>query len=74
MSDAAPHPTLAVTGSTGWLGGLVARDLAWRGVGQRLLVREPSRAPELPGAEVRACAYADGAAAREYLEGRRAAR
>ena len=34
-------PTLAVTGSTGALGGLVARDLADRGVPQRLFARSP---------------------------------
>lgn len=43
---------LAVTGSTGALGGLVARELAARGVEQRLLVRSAGRAPDLPGASV----------------------
>ena len=41
---------IAVTGATGWLGGRVARRLAKRGVGQRLVVRDPGRAPELAGA------------------------
>ena len=70
MTDAARTdlPTLAVTGATGWLGGLVARDLADRGVAQRLLVRDASRAPDLPGAVVRECTYADPAA-RGALEG-----
>ena len=45
-------PTLAVTGSTGALGGLVARALAEQGVEQRLLVRDPSRAPDLAGARL----------------------
>ena len=45
-------PALAVTGSTGALGGLVARGLADRGVAQRLVVRSPDRAPDLPGAQV----------------------
>jgi uncharacterized protein YbjT (DUF2867 family) len=43
-------PTLAVTGSTGGLGGRVARRLAASDVRQRLLVRNPSRAPVLNGA------------------------
>ena len=43
-------PTLAVTGSTGGLGGRVARRLAASDVAQRLLVRDPSRAPVLDGA------------------------
>lgn len=36
---------IGVTGATGRVGGLVARTLADRGVQQRLLVRDPSRAP-----------------------------
>ncbi|GAA5021658.1 SDR family oxidoreductase [Terrabacter aeriphilus] len=67
--DTANPPTLAVTGSTGWLGGLVARDLAGRGVAQRLLVRDLARAPELPGAVAAACTYRDGEASRAALEG-----
>jgi uncharacterized protein YbjT (DUF2867 family) len=43
---------IAVTGATGEVGGRVARRLADRGVAQRLVVRDPSRAPELEGAEV----------------------
>ncbi|MEQ1760102.1 MAG: SDR family oxidoreductase [Vicinamibacterales bacterium] len=39
-----------VTGSTGQLGGLVARCLSDAGVEQRLLVRDVARAPALPGA------------------------
>ncbi|MFM6851636.1 MAG: SDR family oxidoreductase [Terrabacter sp.] len=71
MSDpaAADRPTLAVTGSTGWLGGLVARDLAEKGVPQRLLVRDVGRAPDLPGAEPVPAAYADRAAAEAALAG-----
>src|SRR6478735_9927467 len=64
-----PRPTLAVTGSTGWLGGLVAKDLAGRGVAQRLLVRDASRAPELPGSVAAQCSYRDADAARVALEG-----
>ena len=43
-------PTLAVTGSTGGLGGRVAARLAASDVAQRLLVRDASRAPVLDGA------------------------
>ena len=71
MSDtsASDRPTLAVTGSTGWLGGLVARDLAGRGVPQRLLVRDLGRAPSLPGAHPVRAAYADRGTAEAALEG-----
>jgi NAD(P)H dehydrogenase (quinone) len=62
-------PSLAVTGSTGVLGGLVARLLAEQGVPQRLLVRDPDRAPALDGAENAICEYGDRAAARAALEG-----
>lgn len=57
---------LAVTGSTGALGGLVARQLA--DLRPRLLVRDPSRAPDL-GCEVRACSYEDTTATRAALAG-----
>jgi len=61
--------TLAITGATGGLGGRVARRLADRGVAQRLVVRDPARAPELPGAEVARAAYDDGEAVRRALDG-----
>jgi NAD(P)H dehydrogenase (quinone) len=61
--------TIAVTGSTGQLGGGVARRLAEAGVSQRLLVRDPSRAPDLPGAEVAVASYADGASVEAALDG-----
>ncbi|MGY1607726.1 NmrA family NAD(P)-binding protein [Geodermatophilus sp. SYSU D00700] len=61
--------TLAVTGSTGQLGGRVARRLADAGVAQRLLVRDPDRAPRLPGATAVRAPYADGDAVRAALEG-----
>jgi uncharacterized protein YbjT (DUF2867 family) len=62
-------PTLAVTGSTGALGGIVARLLADEGIAQRLVVRNPQRAPALDGAVVAVCEYGDPAAARTALEG-----
>jgi NAD(P)H dehydrogenase (quinone) len=61
--------TLAVTGVTGGLGGRVARRLADRGVAQRLVARDPARAPEFPGAEVVRAAYGDGEAMRHALDG-----
>lgn len=62
-------PPLAVTGSTGRLGGRVARLLADAGVGQRLLVRDPARAPQLPRSTVATAPYGDRAAVREALDG-----
>jgi uncharacterized protein YbjT (DUF2867 family) len=60
---------IAVTGSTGAVGGLVARALAddFR-TDLRLVVRDPSRAPDYD-TDVRACDYADEAAAVAALEG-----
>ena len=43
---------IAVTGATGLLGGRVAALLSQRGVPIRMIVRDPARAPALPGAEV----------------------
>ena len=42
----------AVTGATGEVGRGVAEGLAARGLAQRLIVRDPARAPRLAGAEV----------------------
>lgn len=61
--------TIAVTGATGQIGGQVARALAERGVEQRLIVRDPSRAPQLTGASVATAAFDQPAAARAALEG-----
>jgi NAD(P)H dehydrogenase (quinone) len=62
-------PALAVTGSTGRLGGRVAQRLASAGVPQRLVVRDPARAPRLTGTEVAAAEYGDPAAGRRALAG-----
>ncbi|HEY4158913.1 MAG TPA: SDR family oxidoreductase [Polyangiaceae bacterium] len=64
-----PLPTLAVTGSTGVLGGYVARNLAAAGVPQRLLVRDVAKAPALDGAVTFSCSYSDPAAAARALAG-----
>ncbi|HEY0166662.1 MAG TPA: SDR family oxidoreductase [Jatrophihabitans sp.] len=69
MSTSAELPDLAVTGSTGALGGMVARTLAGQGVQQRLLARTPSRAPDLGGAVVLPASYADRQAATRALDG-----
>src|SRR6266542_590415 len=66
---ATPIASLAVTGSTGNLGGRVARRLAAAGVPQRLLVRDPSRAPHLPATEIAVASYGDPHAARTALDG-----
>jgi uncharacterized protein YbjT (DUF2867 family) len=63
------RPPLAVTGSTGAVGGLVAGLLAEQGVAQRLLVRDPRRAPALDGAVTAVSAYGDRVAARAALDG-----
>lgn len=63
MTEDRPHvptrPMLAVTGSTGVVGGHVARLLADQGMPQRLLARTPSAAPVLPGAAVVEFGYRD---------------
>ncbi|MDO9457350.1 NAD(P)H-binding protein, partial [Nocardioides sp.] len=57
---------LALTGSTGALGGLVAPALV--DLRPRLLVRDPARAPQL-GLDVMTATYADGTACTAALEG-----
>src|SRR3954471_14352488 len=64
------EPLIAVTGATGVVGGLAAARLAARSARLRLVVRNPARAPELPGAEVRqAGGYADRYAMQGALDG-----
>lgn len=58
-----------ITGSTGRLGGKVAERLAGSGAQQRLVVRDPSRAPHHPGASVVTASYSDGEALRRALDG-----
>jgi uncharacterized protein YbjT (DUF2867 family) len=59
--------TIVVTGATGKVGGDIARRLAAAGVPQRLLVRDPTRAPQLDGAEVVRGDYTDPESVREAL-------
>lgn len=61
--------TVAVTGATGALGAAVARHLADRGVDQRLVVRDPTRAPRLPGATTAVATYEDTTAMARALDG-----
>ncbi|NEA37146.1 SDR family oxidoreductase [Streptomyces sp. SID13031] len=60
---------IGLTGSTGQLGSRVARRLAAEGVPQRLIVRDPARAPQLPGAEVAQAAYGEHSALLNALDG-----
>ncbi|HKA69180.1 MAG TPA: NAD(P)H-binding protein [Actinomycetes bacterium] len=69
MESAGPADRIAVTGAAGGVGGRVAQRLADAGVTQRLLVRDLSRAPQLPAAEVAQADYADAAAMRAALAG-----
>ncbi len=62
-------PTTAVTGSTGVIGGLVAGFLADKNHDQRLLVRTPSRAPQLDRAVPVAFDYANRELAVQALSG-----
>jgi len=62
---------LGITGSTGRLGGRVARKLADAGRSQRLLVRDPSRSPQLAGATAVQSSYDDRKAVTAALDGLR---
>lgn len=59
---------LVVTGSTGHVGRLVAGELSTRGMRQRLLVRDPLRAPDIAGAEIAMADYADPESIADALE------
>jgi NAD(P)H dehydrogenase (quinone) len=59
---------MVVTGATGHIGGRVARRLAEAGVPQRLVVRDPGRAPVLPVAEVAEASYSDQHASRRAFD------
>ncbi|TDN44270.1 uncharacterized protein YbjT (DUF2867 family) [Curtobacterium flaccumfaciens] len=61
--------TIALTGATGNIGGAVARALAADGVPFRMIVRDASRAPELPGTETAVATFGDVEASRAALEG-----
>ena len=59
---------LVVTGSTGHVGRLVAGELSTRGMRQRLLVRDPLRAPDIAGAEIAIADYGDPQSIADALE------
>ena len=69
MGPVSDPPLVAVTGATGLLGGRVARRLSAAGVAQRLLVRDPRRAPALPHSEVVRASYDDDDAVTAALRG-----
>ena len=60
---------VAVTGASGHLGRLVARELSTRGVRQRVVTRSPARTPLLDDAEVAIADYADVTAMTDALDG-----
>ena len=60
---------LGITGSTGHLGGRIARLLAAAGSEQRLVVRTPAKAPVLRRTTVAQASYADRDAVCRALEG-----
>lgn len=60
---------LGVTGATGNIGGRVAALLAGRRAPMRLLVRDRSRSPSLPGCSVAQASYGDFEAVRRALDG-----
>ncbi|KQT99355.1 SDR family oxidoreductase [Sanguibacter sp. Leaf3] len=61
--------TIAVTGTTGAVGGAVAHLLSEAGLEQRLVVRSPDRAPQIPGAHVVQASYGDTEASDAALAG-----
>ena len=61
---------IGITGVTGAVGGRVAAQLAQRGSAQRLIVRDPSKAPRLPNADVvQASGYGDSDSMTAALRG-----
>lgn len=61
---------IGVTGATGEVGGRIAQRLGAKGARQRLIVRDPSRAPDVAGAEVAEIGgYDDPAGMREAFAG-----
>lgn len=64
---------IAVTGSTGEVGGRVARWLASRGAELILPVRDPARAPVIPGARIVTADYAEPESMERAFQGAKTA-
>ena len=60
---------IAITGSSGNIGGMVARHLNSRGLPLILPLRNPAKAPVLPNCEARRFAYGDLELAKQALNG-----
>ena len=60
---------IAITGSSGHIGGMVARHLSACGLPLILPLRNPAKAPDLPACTVRPFAYGDFELARQALSG-----
>ena len=60
---------LAITGSSGNIGGMVARHLNTRGLPLILPLRNPAKAPNLTNCEARRFAYGDLELAKQALNG-----
>ena len=71
MAEGPTGTGLAITGATGGVGGRISARLAELGHHQRLIVRDATRAPDLPGAEVAEASYEDPGALRRALAGTR---
>lgn len=69
MTTAQTTPAIAVTGATGHLGRRVARLLSGEGIAARLIVRDPARAPRLPGTTTAQADFGDRQASRAALQG-----
>lgn len=66
-ANTSAQPRIGITGSTGQIGGMVARSLADRGIPLTLLARTRSRAPALEGATAVTCSYEDSEQSRAAL-------
>jgi NAD(P)H dehydrogenase (quinone) len=69
MSTVQTTSSIAVTGATGQVGRRVARLLSEAGIPAQLIVRDPSRAPQLPGTTTAQAAFGDRQASRTALQG-----
>ena len=59
MAKETVETMFGITGATGAIGGRIASRLAELSYAQRLIVRDASRAPDLPGASVAEASYAN---------------